>query len=367
MEASQSDLRSIVRGRWPIIVVAWALPALLASLETWTFWHLGGKSYAFWRAVMMEAPAWIVYAVLTPFIFLLGNRLPLTRARFARNIVLHVLFAAVAGAAYAVIASIATRTFSPAPSTRPLAQLALFWYLSALPLTMLAYFCILGVGAAVTHFSEARQREIVAARLTAQLADARLAALRMQLHPHFLFNTLNAITVLARDGESDAVVRMLSLLSDLLRDVLRTDRAREIALLDELTFVRRYLDIEMVRFGDRLVVREDVDPALADALVPVFILQPLVENALRHGMAHSPQGGSVTLGAHRRDGALVLSVQDERPDQHGGDELRSYTHGVGLSNTEARLRELFGERASLSLEATQTGTLALITLPFRDA
>ncbi len=359
---------SVIHRRWPLLIAAWAVPALLASLETWIFWRMAGRTYPFWRAVMMEGPSWLVYAVLTPLIFALTERFPLERARLLRNGALHLALALLAGAMYAAAATAATNFFTPTPNPRPFGQMAFMWYLSALPLTILAYFCIVGVAAAVLQFTTARQREVDAAQLTAQLADARLAALRMQLHPHFLFNTLNAITVLARDRESESVVRMLTLLSELLRDVLRTDHDREIPLAAELAFARRYLEIELVRFGDRLSVENDVDESLDDALVPAFILQPLIENALRHGIGASAGGGVVRIGAKRAGAQLALSVADSR--EHDGHmttqhELSAERFGVGLSNTSARLRALFSDDATLAVMSGEAGTTATIRMPLR--
>ncbi|MEO7455239.1 MAG: histidine kinase [Gemmatimonadaceae bacterium] len=333
-----------------LIPIAWAIPALFAAVETYTFWRLGGRNYPFWRAAAMESPAWMVYAALTPLIFRLGKRLPLERPHFARNFFAHLLAALIAGLGYVTVATFFSLNFSPIPSSRGFGQMAFMWFLSALPLTTLAYFCTVGVGSAITHFTTARRQEV-------DLAEARLAALRMQLHPHFLFNTLNAITVLARDGENATVVRMLTLLSDLLRDVLRTDRGGEIRLEDELAFARRYLDIETIRFADRLTVHEDIDVALLDAKVPTFVLQPLIENALRHGVAPKASGGRVTIGARMIGEQIELSVEDD-----GVGLSLPVKYGVGLTNTAARLRELFGDDASLVVNGA---TRATVLMPLR--
>jgi LytS/YehU family sensor histidine kinase len=243
--------------------------------------------------------------------------------------------------------------------------MALSWYLSALPLTTLTYFGILGVGAALTHLNEARRREMDTVRLSAQLAEARLGALQMQLHPHFLFNTLNAITVLARDGDTVGVTRMLTLLSELLRDVLRLDASHDVPLTEELAFGRRYLDIELVRFADRLSVRESVAEEAQILLVPAFVLQPLIENALRHGLAPRAAGGTVEIGARVVDDLLELSVRDDgvglRAGWSGADD-----YGIGLSNTAARLAELHGDKGELTVRpAPGGGTVAIVRLPVR--
>jgi sensor histidine kinase YesM len=240
--------------------------------------------------------------------------------------------------------------------------MALSWYLSALPLTTLAYFGILGVGAAITFLGEARRRERDAARLAAQLAEARLGALQMQLHPHFLFNTLNAINVLARDGDTVGVSRMLTLLSELLRDVLRTDVTHEVPFSEELAFARRYLAIELVRFEDRLRVIEDIDDDTLELAVPCFVLQPLIENALRHGLAPRAAGGTIEIVARVSNGVLELRVQDD-----GAGLPRHWSedgYGIGLSNTVARVRELYGPDGTVSVSQISGGsTCAMVRIP----
>lgn len=362
MSTDHSDMQAFIRQRWPIIVLAWAVPALLGTVETVMFWRMAGRDYPLWRAAAMQVPPWIVYALLTPVIFTLGTRIPLERSLLVRRFTLHLVFALLVGAAYVIVASAFNMAYSPYPSTRSFSQTAVMWYLSALPLTTITYFCILGTGAAIVHFGNARRGEVNAARLSAQLAEARLAALRMQLHPHFLFNTLNAITVLARDGENTTVVRMLTLLSDLLRDVLRADRGGEIPLHEELAFARRYLEIELVRFADRLTVREEIDESVRNASVPTFLLQPLLENALRHGVGPKANGGTVTVGARATADDLVLWVEDDGVGL-SAPVIAAESYGVGLSNTAARLRELFDDRGTLVVAGENGATRATVTMP----
>ena len=347
---------------WPLILAVWTVPALLAGFETYVFWRMGGHPYPFWRAMAMEGPAWLTYAAMTPVIAALARRFPIQRPRLARNLALHVLGALTTGVGYAVLATAASRAFTPVVRTGAFGHMALQWYLSALPLTTVAYFAILGAAMALAWMAEARQRERHAALLESQLATARLGALQMQLHPHFLFNTLNAINVLARDGDTAGVSRMLELLSELLRDVLRSDVAQEIPLSAELDFARRYLAIEQVRFTDRLRVRESIEPAALDARVPSFVLQPLIENALRHGLASRANGGTLEIGARLRDGGVELVVDDDGaglPDDFSSDDF-----GIGLANTTARLRARGGNSATLSIEpGTTGGTTCRLWLP----
>ena len=357
------------RSRWFLIPAVWAVPALLAAFETLVFWRLANRPFPAWRALALQAPGWMVYALLTPLIFALGRRLPLRGAHAVRNAAAHLMAAQVAGVLYAGASTLASLAFAPVPSPTPAARLLLSWWLSALPLATLSYFGVLGVGYALAYLAESRRREVEAAQLAAQLAEARLGALRMQLHPHFLFNSLNAATVLARDGHTAAVARMLTDLSELLREVLRDDGAHEIPLRAELDFVRRYLAVEEVRFSDRLRVHVAADDTLRDALVPSFVLQPLVENALRHGIARRTAAGRLAIAARRGEhaGELVLTVQDDGaglPEDWSGAE----DFGVGLANTAQRLAQLHGTGAALTLAPwAEGGTVATVRLPLRFA
>ncbi|MEO8432553.1 MAG: histidine kinase [Acidobacteriota bacterium] len=202
------------------------------------------------------------------------------------------------------------------------------------------------------------------ARAEALAQEARLKALRLQLNPHFLFNTLNAISTLIADSRGDEANRMLARLAAFFRATLdRTDDS-EISLEDEVDFARRYLEIEEVRFGDRLHVSIDLAADARGALVPSLILQPLVENAVRHAVAPREGGGAIAIRAARSDGWVTLAVEDDGP----GMSAETPSRGVGLANTRQRLAELYGGRAELAISRMPGGGLAAsIRLPFRVA
>jgi LytS/YehU family sensor histidine kinase len=221
------------------------------------------------------------------------------------------------------------------------------------------YFAVLGCIYAFSYYREVREREAQQARLNTQLAEARLSALRMQLNPHFLFNSLNAITVLVRDQNTRDASRMLELLSGVLRQVLQSERRQQVTLDEELRFIEKYLAIEQVRFSDRLRVKWSIEPEVRDALVPEFILQPLVENAIRHGVAQRDETGLVEVGARRSNREIVLSVKDDGPGYYPKLAL-----GVGLYNTRARLETLFGDKGQLKVGNDERGgTIAIVRFP----
>jgi LytS/YehU family sensor histidine kinase len=214
-----------------------------------------------------------------------------------------------------------------------------------LPLVSLAV-ALLGIA-----FVIARRRETMALELRARLSEARLGALRRQLQPHFLYNVLNSIAMLARRGDNKAVVAVINQLGDLLRVVLDESPAELVPLREEVAFIERYLALEKVRFQDRLDIVIDVPQELAEERVPAFILQPLVENALRHGIGGVESGGTVTVRARREASHLVLEVADT--GRGSGNE--AIVEGVGLRNTRARLAELYGESATLETVADAEG------------
>ncbi len=351
---------------WALIVGAWLVPALLAAFNTLVQNGLE-KSPTDWRWVMFNFFDWLAYALLTPLVFRASRRYPLERPHLSRNIGVHVVGALLMCTAWASLGTLLRLAiFHPAAAALPqgLFLWLASWISTTLPFGFGVYFALVGIQHAMAYLAEARERETQAARLAAQLSEARLGALRMQLHPHFLFNSLNAITVLVRDGETAAASRMLELLSEILRQVLRTGGGHEITLSEELDFIRRYLAIEQVRFSDRLQVRFDVPSELSRAAVPRFLLQPLVENALRHGVGQSAGAGLLEITAKHEGTKLLLTVQDNGP---GLQLPADPAAGVGLANTRARLAELYGEAASLDVaNAPGGGVVAAVRLPYHE-
>ena len=224
---------------------------------------------------------------------------------------------------------------------------------------------VLGLAHARSNYVQLRDEEVRTSRLEVQLAQAQLEALKMQLHPHFLFNTLNAISALQTE-DADAAQRMMARLADFLRLTLENSGVQEVTLKREVDFLSRYLEIERIRFPNRLTVRMDVDPATLDARVPNLILQPIVENAIRHGIAATAAPGRVEIGATKQAQSLLLRVRDTGPGLVGNG---SSTEGIGLRNTRARLERLYGDTSDVSLENCAGGGLQVtIKIPFtKDA
>jgi two-component system LytT family sensor kinase len=347
-----------------MVLGLWSVPALLSTFETVMFASAAHRPIAPWRAFVGEAPQWYGWALFTPAIVALGRRFPLRRPIRLRNVFVHAGASLTASLLVAIADAVVNGWIRP--SRASLIVSTGNWFLSSLPATTIAYFAILGFSYALDGAASLRERDRKAAELEAQLREAQLGALRMQLQPHFLFNSLNAVMALVRDHDTAQAVRALSLLSDVLRATVSAGDAHETTLDQELDFVRRYLEIEQVRFGDRLRVTVDVPTSLGDARVPTFMLQPFVENALKHGVLRDRTGNEITIGARATNGSLTLTVRDDGRGLPTGAGASSAA-GVGIRNARARLEKMYGASAQLSVRnATDPrGAVVEISLPLR--
>jgi signal transduction histidine kinase len=355
---------------WLVIAAACIVPAVLDGGLTYVQGVLAGRTPE-WQEIFWQANEWLILGALTPLVYFLARRYPLRPPIIGRNLLAHAAGALLLCIGWATAGASLRWVLGIGPTQIAWTQYLTGWLLTTIPWGTFMYFTTLGCVHAFAYFVEVKEREAQTARLAAQVAEARLSALRMQLHPHFLFNSLNAITVLVRDQDTASAGHMLELLSDVLRQVLRNDGAHEVSLDTELRFLERYLAIEQVRFSDRLRVRFDVDDELLAAAVPAFLLQPIVENALRHGIAKRADAGSVEIAARREGASLVVSVSDNGPgvDTTPGRPRDESGNGLGLANVRERLTTMYGPDARLELharsEADGGGTVAVVTIPLR--
>ena len=350
-----------MRRPWLVVSVAWVIPATLAALQAFAQHRLGNWGGELGRNILFEFGDWLLYGALTPIVFFLARRFPLERPHLVPRILLHLgaaWFNCVLWAAGGTVLRLLIWSGQEPITLRGYVG----WFFTSLPFGVAVYFAVLGIEHAIFYFQQARERESQAARLSAQLAQARLGALRMQMKPHFLLNSLNAILVLVRDRDHATATRVLEELGEILRQVLRTERPEQVPLEEEMEFIRRYLAIEQVRFPDRLRTSFRISPETRNAAVPDFILQPLVENAVRHGIAQRVEAGQISITAARDGDDLVLTVEDDGP----GYQEEPVTAGLGLANTRERLQVLYGERGKLGLVPRPGGgTIATIRIPFR--
>lgn len=346
---------------WILLSTAWILPALLGAVDTFAQITMSGDRMNY-REVAFSFFDWLFYGVLTPFVIAISRRFPLAKPKLGRHAVVHavcaILFCFAWAAGGVLLSFILGRGFGGS-----VLRWYAGWVFTTFPFGSAVYFSIVGMEHALRYFVEARERETQVARLSDQLTGARLAALKAQLNPHFLFNSLNTVNVLVRDGDNAAATRVIEQLSEVLRTSLSRSRDNEVSLDDELELVRQYLAVEQARFSDRLRPEIDVPDALLSAAVPSFAIQHLVENAVRHGIARRSDAGRIAVTARRIGNMLELSVADDGPGLR--DEPPSPGHG--LANTRERLRTLYGAAASLQLEATKPfGTIARLRIPYQE-
>ena len=308
---------------------------------------------------------YMAWAPVTLLVWRLSNHWEIERIGWRRFVARHAFLATAIGVAHSGLVFMTARLISPVPMPPNESALDLFWtFLRVrIHLQLLTYAAIVGVGQAVTFYDRYRERQVAAARLEAQLAEARLDTLRAQLQPHFLFNSLHSIASLARAGDNAGVVRLISGFSDLLRHLLDTQTTHH-ALREELALVDRYLDIQRVRFGDRLRVTVEATPEAEVARTPLLIVQPLVENALRHGLAPRVEAGQVEVRSRREGDSLVIDVADDGVGLPPGWSLAT-TSGTGLKNLGSRLAAEFGARQSLTVERREGGGVrTIVRIPY---
>jgi two-component system, LytTR family, sensor kinase len=330
---------------WLIVIGIWTILPVLQALQAAFYSAYLGHPIEWNRLLPIRLADWYTCALFTPVCFWLVRRFPLQRGIWPRNLCVHLAVSSVAVTVkFALYVEVAKR-IRPAETWR----LDLLLARAFVP-ESIALWALLGIVHAIDYHARYRERELQAVRLESELAAARLDALTAQLQPHFLFNTLNSVSTLMH-RDVDAADAMLTHLGDLLHRTLRQHDRHEIPLSEEIDLLRHYVDIMKIRFQDRLVVRMEIEDAVRDAAVPPLLLQPLVENAIRHGISRKPGIGTIEIAARAVDRALEITVHDDGEGHAGGEE------GVGLSNTRRRLRELYGDRQTLELLASPDGGL----------
>ena len=316
--------------------------------------------------LVLNLALWYIPAALTAPVFRLAHRFPLDSAQWLRAIGVHLLAAWLFSVVHLGGMLLVRSVLWPSAGKPPTFSWTTFaqrQYLRNLDWALMTYAAIVGLSYALAYYREAQARRLRAAHLETRLVEARLKTLEAELHPHFLFNTLHAISTLVHTNPESAD-RMISRLSDLLRLTFDRSGAPGVSLQEELEFLQKYLEIEQVRFQDRLSVRFEVDPDTLDAEVPRLILQPLVENAIKHGIAPRSGQGLIQISARRHDDTIAIEVRDDGIGLSGG--ARSRLHdGVGLANTRDRLKCLYGDRQRLTFSDGQGGLAVAMEFPLK--
>jgi len=353
--------------RGALILAAWTVFAAFLSSQIYLAYSRTDMPVRYYRVLLVELIYAYIWGALTPCILWLARRVRIERTKWLRALLVHFGVSVVIGFATRVLHDLMFFFLLADPGRHlSFSKLLMNVYFMS-DYGVMIYWLILLVSYAVDYQKRYREGEVRATRLEAQLAQAQLQALKMQLHPHFLFNTLHSISALIHK-DPDAADKMIARLGDFLRMTLENSGMQEVSLAQELEFLKCYLEIERIRFRDRLTVQMDIEPRTLDARLPNLILQPIVENAIRHGISPRTCPGRIEINAKRLNGTLQVAVTDNGPglasDSNTGSIVKE---GVGLSNTEARLKQLYGADHRLDLSNTTKGGLTVVLeIPFRE-
>ena len=358
---SSSSARQLSSGSgfWIWMFTIWTIPAVLSTLR----FHLEllerGNPSSFWGILVFQLPVWYAWIPLTLFILWLGDSIPFTRAGWPKALALHlpmsIVLVTVNIAWYAFL-------FSVTGSDQPFSQVMRDFLFRFFQWYLMVYWAIISVSQTLTTNRRFRLQEMRAFQLQTELAEAKLEALRLQLRPHFLFNALNAAAGQVRKGEQREAVAMINGLSELLRQVLAGGQRPTHTLAEELAMLDNYLAIEKVRFGDRLHIRQQIHPQTRQVMVPAFILQPLAENAVKHGIEQRKGPGFLEIETLIEGEHCRISIRDNGPG-HDADAVEN----VGLSNTRSRLQHHYGREDLCTIrDLGQGGTEVVILIPLEE-
>lgn len=350
--------------RWIILTGLWLLVGFVLSTEVYFNVRVKEPDVSFAVVALTQYVRTLYWALLTPVVLDLRVYVPLSRGGWVGGTLFHGAVSFLVMAVY----YLGSMVFILVHQGETLSG---FWdtahrsFFGRNLIDMVFYWAVIAFGYMQQLQQRVKNEELKAAQLGSKLMETELKALKQQLHPHFLFNTLNTIAVLVREKRNDEAVHLLARLSTLLRMALDSSRVHEVTLRQEMEFLEPYLEIQQVRFLDRLSVRTEISPEALDARIPNLLLQPIVENAIVHGIAGKNGPGKVEIAGAVRDGNLFLEVKDDGPGFKtlGNQRMKE---GIGLSNTRERLTKMYGSRCQLLLRSDPgTGTCVQIVLPLR--
>jgi len=354
--------------RWTWIAAVWCAGALFDASQSMLVMHAMGGRSPWLLPFVIEFASWLPWALATPLVVELARRQPIVQGATLEVVIAHLAaFTAISMTSEAWSAWLRV-IFNPWRDARP--PIFFDTWISSLTdqiLTFVIAYALILTATYVVDSRERMARQVTeTARLNAELSRAQLAALRRQMDPHFMFNTLNSIAGLVRDQRNNAAVGMIVGLSEFLRRASADSHRVQVTLAEEVEYLQRYLDIQKLRFGDRLRVSLDIPADLLDAQVPNLLLQPLVENAIKHGVSKRLSGGEICVTGTLSDGDLRLTVYNDGP--WVPEDLEGSPGGVGLGNLRTRLHILHGDRSALRLQPGEGyGLEVVVTLPFREA
>jgi two-component sensor histidine kinase len=358
-------LRKFESPRWYWVFAVWCGIGLFDATQTVFVMRAEGMHHYWGRLYFTQLIAWLPYMFATPIVLWLGYRFPGDQWKKASAWLPHVGACALLGLLSSGWVAMWEEWLNPwalTPGPDPFVRLALSKFYNGMLSTIILYGLVLLVGHILASQRRFAMQQAQTAQLNEQLTKAQLNALRRQIEPHFLFNTLNSIAGLVREEQNDAAVTMIARLSDFLRRVVDDSDRQQVPLAEELDFTEKYLDIQKARFGDRLAFTLDVPADLRSAQVPSLILQPMVENAIKHGIAKRVQGGAIHIAAVRSNETLTIRVYNDGPSMPPGWEQS--TTAIGVRNVRTRLESLYGNSFELNLRNMGGGVEASVSVPY---
>ena len=353
---------------WFLYFMMWTFIGLVSSIQNYVVEFEKGKDFGWPLIISFNLPFWWFWMVSTPFILWSAKKLPIRRAHFASIIFFHFCLSITFVVFHEFLQSLWCNYIFSTTYYLPVLK-KLRWRLLHLEwgfVDWMVYWTIFLGGYAIDFYNRFQERELRFAQLQNQLTESKLQALKMQIHPHFLFNTLNALSTIVKQGKKKQADAMISLLAGFLRTTLEEGTKDEISFEKELDFVKKYLEMEKIRFQDKLTVRLDIDAAILTAHVPHLILQPIVENAVRYGIAQRETPGCITLRALKENENIRIQVEDDGPGITGI-ASQSTSFGIGLMNVQRRLQTLYGDAQSMEISnLAMGGFLVDIKIPFHE-
>jgi len=360
------DTRTSLRSsRWLWIFAVWLGFGLLDAMESTIVMRAEGMHHAWGKLFLYGIAVFLPWVLLTAPIMHLDQRFPITQWRSAKTWIAHLsacIFTDLTWSCWMVSLQIWLNPYAKPGPHKPFHVLWVQTFAEEFFFTIILYGAVLAIDTVLDSRVRLARQQAETARLNEQLSKAQLDALRRQIEPHFLFNTLNSVSALIRENRNNAAVMMIAGLSDFLRRLLADPSRQQVPLAEEMEFAQKYLDIQKVRFVDRLQLAVDVPSDLLVAQVPTLILQLMVENAIKHGIAKRAQGGLVRISAMRTNGTLTLSVYNDGPGLPTADVAPS---GIGLSNMRTRLQGLYGDAFALNMQNQRPGGVEVsVSVPF---
>jgi two-component system, LytTR family, sensor kinase len=357
-----------VRLRWIIIIGSWAAYFVLMTAQTYFAYAREGKPIPLLNILLPAGMYCLSWLLLTPLVLLLSEHFPLDRTRWRSSLTIHLIASLVIAIFHRLFTDVMVVWIRMGAEWAFAFNKILASLIGYFDYGVLVYWIIVLLDQGVKYYRTIQEEKLRTSQLETRLAEARLEALRNQLHPHFLFNTLNSISALIHISPR-AADTMIARLGDFLRITLDNSGERFAPLVTELQALHSYFDIERVRFADKVTLETEIEPAALGAQVPCFVWQPLLENAIKHGIETSGGSGRITVRAQSRNGSLLFQIQDTGPGlSDNGSGTYPVHEGIGLSRTRAILEHLYGSDQQLEIRSVPGGgVLASLTIPFRTA